>query len=121
MWFKSKKPKIMVGKGKEYSEVAIQYEEDLKLWLDASGITEEDLRERLDGETFDIWVFFSDEGLNIVMVDEDGDIGLPFILNGADSSMGSRMDASLLLLHISKKTTNKSTENKIRAIAKQLI
>ena len=121
MRFKYIKPNIMVGKGKEYSKVAVQSEQTLKAWLNASGMAEEVLKEHLDGETFDIRVFFGDEGMNIVMFDEDGDIGLPFILGGADPSMETRMDAALLLLHISKKTMNSVAENKIRVIAKEIV
>ena len=121
---KRKRPQVMTGKGKEYSEVGVQTEVLLSQWLAASNMTEDELIYRLEGDTFNIGVFFEGESMNIIMFDEEsGNIGVPIVLNNAEleSSTESRMDAALLLLHISQKTTNAKVENKIREFAKKLV
>ena len=118
---REKGPAILSGKGDSYSEVAKETEQNCAYWLIASGITEQQLIEKVDGNDFHL-TFWADANEAIAVLHHStGEIARPLLWrkeSGIDFN-GYKVDLALLLLYISGKCTNAESKQKIRTFLKE--
>ena len=114
--FPANNKKVLMGKGKEYSEVSKEVETNFSNWLAASNISEQELLSLIDRNDFHL-TFWSDENAAITVLHKhDGEVGMPLIWqkdSGIDYE-SYRTDVGLLLMLIESKCKNESSKQKIK-------
>lgn len=114
------KPKILSGKGNEYSEIAKSTEAQLQNWLDASGLTEQEFLEELSTGDFQLTlnkeknkaVIYIHQGANLIIQ--------PLVwLKETDILFSHfKVDAGLLLMAVASKCSSQTAKNKIKAFVR---
>lgn len=111
---------FLMGKGKEFSAVAAESEAQLRNWLNASGITEQELLETLDSGEFQL-TLNKEKNKAIIYVHQGTSlITEPLVwLKESGVLLGHfKVDAGLLLMLVASKCENKHAKEKIKKFVK---
>lgn len=117
------KTKVIYGKGKEWSAVSHEVEDNFRSWLAASGMDKAECARRLDAEDFSI-SFVSDYGrMEVHLEDGSGEIGLPLIWHtDSPATLPAYMlDAALMLACMRGLCGNRESKEKIREAVREII
>lgn len=107
--------KILSGKGTEWSEESAAIMELFRQWLIMSGLKRTEFLNRADRGRFKICFHREDGAAKIVLEDETGTIGEPFVW-WKDSGIAFEdymMDAGFLLLHIGSLCRSEAAKKEI--------
>lgn len=117
------KKKIITGKGSEYSKIAKEMDTYYKGWLCASGISEEDFLKLVNCEDFHLSFSADPDMVMIILCNSAGEIAAPLVWqkeNGIDLA-SYKLDASLLLMLVSGKCSNRGSQDKIKDFVKDTL
>lgn len=117
---KKNNKKLLMGNGKEYSEIGREMEQIFASWLCASGISEPDFLRLVDRFDFNLSFYSDDAMARLIMYHSLGQIGMPLLWHkesGIDF-LSYKVDAGLLLMLISSKCSNKNSQEKIRVFVR---
>ena len=111
---------IIQGKGKEFSRISVEIEQQFKLWLNLSKLNEGDLSSILDKNDFQIELI-KDIGYECVVLKRRNlIIGEPFIWDINTGVQYERywVELGLILYHFCSKTKNRESIIKIQQLIK---
>lgn len=112
--------KVLFGKGKEYSAIANEAEQNLINWLNSSELSEEKFLEMVDRDDLHL-TFWTDNKTAITMLHHSGgEIAQPLIWQKETGILlkNYRIDAALMLFLVSEKAGNPRSKEKIRTFIK---
>lgn len=110
------KQKIMMGKGKAYSRVSREVENNLKNWLAATPVEEKDFLDAMEEESFSLSMHSDSEKAQIILYNDRGYIVAPLVWvkgNGV-TYKEFQMDAGLLLFTVVGKCKKEESKRKIK-------
>lgn len=110
------KQKIIMGKGKAYSRVSMEVENNLKNWLAATPVEEKDFLDAVEEESFSLSMHSDNEKAQIILYNDRGYIIAPLVWvkgNGV-TYKEFQMDAGLLLFTVVGKCKKEESKRKIR-------
>lgn len=113
---KKSKKKITTAHSSEYGKIVNETKNYYTNWLCASGISEEDFLKLVDCEDFSLSFASDAASAAITLFNPAGEIAVPLVWqkeNGI-SFKSYKMDASLLLMLVSSKCSNKESQEKIK-------
>ena len=107
--------KVLSGKGKEWSEESAAVMDLFSQWLTQSGLKKTEFLNRADGKNFKICFHREDGTAEIILEDEAGAIGEPFVWwDSSGIAFDDYMtDAGFLFLHIGSLCRNEATKKTI--------
>lgn len=107
--------KVLSDKGKEWSKVSVEIENNFNAWLTNSEVKKEEILKRVDKDSFKLVYSNEKDCVRICLSDDIGTIGLPFIWikNGEILFVHFKTDAALLLLYISSLCGNEKSKKEI--------
>lgn len=116
-------PRVLVGKGDEYSKVALETESYYINWLDSSYIAEEDFLNNVRKESFEISISLDMNVSSIKLKNDDGEFVLPleWRSSGVISFKDYKTEAALLLLYVGNKCGNEASEKKIKSFVRSVL
>lgn len=107
--------KIISGKGKEWSKESAAVMDLFTQWLTMSGLKRKEFLNRADGGNFKICFHRADDVANIILEDDDGIIGEPFVWwkESGIAFENYMMDVGFLFLHIGSLCRSETTKKEI--------
>ena len=113
--------KIIMGKGKDFSKVAREAEQNFNNWLQASNLSEKDLLKLIEQEAFYL-TFWADGSVAITILHGcNCEIGMPFVWQKENniSFEAYKTDVGLLLMLIESKCNSEVSKKKIKDFVKE--
>jgi len=111
---------VFFGKGKEYSTVAREAEQNYYNWLSSSGINEAYFLQLIDREDFYLSCSRNSDNAAVYFCNSEGDFVMPLVWNKENGIKFSsyEIDVKLLLLLVSSKCNNTISKEKITKFTK---
>lgn len=108
-------PRISGGKGKEYSAISVETESNFFSWLKCCDLEKIAFLNRVDSEGFDLGYIQEENYVQVVMKDDNGYIGIPFVWDGTNKIplINFKIDAGMILAYISSMCNNELSKRKI--------
>lgn len=114
---------LLQSKGRKYSKVANEIEQNYKNWLDASLRSETYFLNHCNSNKFELLFSFDGSSASISLEDGDWEFVMPLIWekkSGIDFE-NFKTDAALLLMYVANKCSNKDSVQKIESFVKSYL
>lgn len=111
---------VLIGQGKEWSEVASEFDGIYYSWLVASQLSEKNFLEAIERDEMYLTFFADDKMALTIFHHTHGEIGMPFVWQWESGIAfeSYQTDTALLLFYIAGKCNRQETRDKIENFVK---